>query len=83
MYLLKLNIVEHCLLVEKNDEEAWLWYKRMCHQSAYTLHGILKGNHAIGLLVLQNLSTSAIVGWSGNMGEPHFPKQLNLELQSP
>ena len=22
MYLLKLNIVEHCLLVEKNDEEA-------------------------------------------------------------
>ena len=30
-YLLKLNIVEHCLLVEKNDEEAW-----MCHQSAHS-----------------------------------------------
>ena len=27
MYLLKLNIVEHCLLVEKNDEEAWLWHR--------------------------------------------------------
>ena len=31
MYLLKLNIFEHCLLVEKNDEEAWLWHTRMCH----------------------------------------------------
>ena len=49
MYLLKLNIVEHCLLVEKNDEEAWLWHRRTCHQSAHTLHGMVKGNHAIGL----------------------------------
>ena len=24
MYLLKLNIIKHCLIVEKNDEEAWL-----------------------------------------------------------
>ena len=49
MYLLKLNIVKHCLLVEKNDEKAWLWHRRMCHQSAHTLHGIMKGNHPIGL----------------------------------
>ena len=49
MYLLKLNIVEHCLLVEKNDEEEWLWHRRMCHQSAHTLHGMVKVNHAIGL----------------------------------
>ena len=49
MFLLKLNIVKHCLLVEKNDEEAWLWGRRMCHQSAHTLHGMVKGNHTIGL----------------------------------
>ena len=34
-------------------------------------------------LVLQNLSTSAVVVCPGSMREPHFPKQLNLELQSP
>ena len=34
-------------------------------------------------LVLQNLSTSAVVVWPGNMQEPHFPKKLNLGLQSP
>ena len=51
MYLLKLNIVEHCLLVKKNDEDAWLWNRRMCHQSVHTLHGMVKGNHAIGLQV--------------------------------
>ena len=34
-------------------------------------------------LVLQNFSTSAVVVWRGSMREPHFPKKLNLELQSP
>ena len=48
-YFLKINIVEHCLLVEKNNEETWLWHRRMCHQSAHTLHGMVKGYHAIGL----------------------------------
>ena len=49
MYLLKLNIIEYCLLVEKNDKEAGLWNKRMCHQSAHTLHDVVRGNHAIEL----------------------------------
>ena len=47
MYLLKLNIVKNCLLVKKNDEEAWLWHRRMCHQSAHTVQGMVKGNHVI------------------------------------
>ena len=36
----------------------------------------------LDFLVLQNLSRSAVVVWLGSMGEPYFPKQLNLELQS-
>ena len=49
MCLLKLNIVDHCLLVEKNNEEARMWHIWTSHQSAHTLHGMVKGNHAIGL----------------------------------
>ena len=49
MYLLNLNIVKHCLRVEKNDEEAFLWHRRLCHQIADNLHDMVKANHAIRL----------------------------------
>ena len=49
MYILKLNIVEHYLFMEKNDKEAWLWHRRMRHQSTHTLQDMVRGTHAIGL----------------------------------
>ena len=49
IYLLKFHIVEHCFLVKNNDKEAWLWHRRMCHQSAHTFYVMVKGNHATGL----------------------------------
>ena len=26
-----------------------MWHRRMCHQSAHTLHDMVRGNHAIGI----------------------------------
>ena len=42
MYLLKLNIVKHYFLVKNNDEEAWLWNRRMRHQSAHIFHDMAR-----------------------------------------
>ena len=72
MCLLKLNIIEHCLLVEKNDEKAWLWYRRVCHQSAHTLHGMVKGNHAIGLPSSSKLEHKCSCCVAGKHARAHF-----------
>ena len=44
------NITKKCLLAEKNDEEAWLWHRRICRQSAHTLQDMIRGNHVDGFL---------------------------------
>ena len=41
--------VEQCLLVEKNEEKAWLWDRRLCHQSFHTVQDISRSNHVEGL----------------------------------
>ena len=83
MYLLKLNIVEHCLLVEKNDEEAWLWHRRMCHQSAHTLHGMLKGNHAIGLPRSSKFEHKCSCCVAGKHARALFPKATEFRASKP
>ena len=83
MYLLKLNIVEHCLLVEKNDEEAWLWHRRMCHQSAHTLHGMVKGNHAIGLPSSSNFEHKCSCCVAGKHARAPFPKATEFRASKP
>ena len=83
MYLLKLNIVEHCLLVEKNDEEAWLWHRRMCHQSAHTLHGMVKGNHAIGLPSSSKFEHKCSRCVSGKHARAPFPKETEFRASKP
>ena len=79
MYLVKLKIVEHCLLVEKTDAKAWLWRRRMCHQSAHTLHDMVRGNHAIRLPHSSKFVHKCSCCLPRNMREPHFPKQLNFK----
>ena len=44
MYKLKININEHCNLIEGETSEAWLWHKRFCHQSFHTLQDMIRGN---------------------------------------
>ena len=78
MYLLKLNIVEHYLLVDKNDEEAWLWHRRMCHQSAHTLHDMVKGNHAIRLTSSSKFEHKWTCCVAGKHGRAPFPKAIEF-----
>ena len=86
MYLLNLNIINHCLLVEKNDEEAWLWHRSMCHQSAHTLHGMVKGNHSIELLSYSKLEHKCSCCVAEKHVRASFPKatkfrtSMTLEL---
>ena len=83
MYLLKLNIVKHCLLVEKNDEAAWLWYRRMCHQSAHTLHGMMKGNHAIGLPSPSKFEHKCNCSMAAKHARALFPSVTEFRVSKP
>ena len=44
MYKMMININERCNLVEEEASEAWLWHKRFCHQSFYTLQDMIRGD---------------------------------------
>ena len=78
MCLLKLITVKHCLLVEKNDEEAWLWHRRMCHRSAHTLHGMVKGNHAFGLPSSSKFEHNCSCCMAGKHVRAPFPKTIEF-----
>ena len=54
MYKLKININESCDLTEEETSEAWLWHKRFCHQSFYTLQDMIRGNLVRGLPHFRN-----------------------------
>ena len=83
MYLLKLNIVKHCLLVKKNDEEAWLWHRRMCHQSAHTVHGMVKGNHAIWIPSSSKFEHKCSFCLAGKHARAPFPKETEFRASKP
>ena len=44
MYKLIINMNERCNLSEEEASEAWLWHKRICHQSFYSLQDVISGN---------------------------------------
>ena len=55
MYKMKININERCNLTEEEISEAWLWHKRLCHQSFFTLQNMIRGNFVEGLPIFKNL----------------------------
>ena len=54
MYKMMININERCNLVEEEACEAWLWHKRFCHQSFYTLQDMIRGDLVKGLPQFRN-----------------------------
>ena len=54
MYKLKININERCNSTAEEKSEAWLWHKRFCHQSFYTLKDMIRGNLVKGFPYFQN-----------------------------
>ena len=69
--------------MENNDEEVWLWHRRMCHQSACTLHGIVKGNHAIGLPSSSKFEHKCNCYVAGKHARAPFPKALEFRASKP
>ena len=55
MYKLKININEKCNLIERETSEAWLWHKRLCHQSFHNLKDMIRGDLVKGLPQFRNL----------------------------
>ena len=56
MYKMKIDINERCNLIKEEESEAWLWHKRFCHQSFYTLHDMIRGDLVKGLPQFQSLN---------------------------
>ena len=54
MYKMMININERCNLIEEEASEAWLWHKRFCHQSFYTLQDMIRGDLVKGLPKFRN-----------------------------
>ena len=54
MYKMKIDIREKCNLIKEEEGEAWLWHKRFCHQSFYTLQEMIRGNLVKGLPQFRN-----------------------------
>ena len=80
---MKLKIVEHCLLVENNDEEAWLWHRRMCHESVHTLHDMVKGNHAIRLPSSSKFEHKCSCWVAGKYVRVLFSKETEFRASKP
>ena len=49
MYKMKIDINEECSVIKEEESEAWLWHKRFCHQSFYTLQDMIRGDLVKGL----------------------------------
>ena len=49
LYLLKLSIVDQCLITTKNTTEEWLWHSRFGHLNFYTLQEMSRKKSVEGL----------------------------------
>ena len=83
MYLLKLNVIEHCLLIKESNEKAWVWHRRMCHQISHTLHDIVSGNYAIGLPHSSKFEHKCNCSMFGKHTRATFPKSIEFKASKP
>ena len=49
MYLLKLGVSEFCQITQEEDQEAWQWHHRFCHQNFRAIDDMRKGDMVRGL----------------------------------
>ena len=72
MYKMMININERCNLVEEEASEAWLWHKRFCHQSFYTLQDMIRGDLVKGLPQFRNPNVVCAHCISGKQSRTSF-----------
>ena len=72
MYKMKIDIKEKCNLIKEKKGEAWLWQKRFCHQSFYTLQEMIRGNLVKGLPQFRNPNEVCAHNISGKHSRASF-----------
>ena len=72
MYKMKIDISERCNLIKEEASEAWLWNKRFCHLSFYTLKEMLRGDQVKVLPQFRNPNEVCAHGISGKNTRTSF-----------
>ena len=67
LYLLKLSIIDHCLITTKDSFEDWLWHSRLGHLSFHKLKEMSRKKIVDGLSTVNMPNNSAQVVLQGNI----------------
>ena len=83
LYLLKLSIIDHCLIPTEDSSEDWLWHSRFGHLSFHKLKEMSRKKIVEGLPsvnVPSKLCTNCIAGKLHTMP---FPKSSSFRAAEP
>ena len=82
LYLLKLSIIDQCLITTEDSSEDWLWHSRLGHLSFHKLKEMSKKKIADGLPTINvpnKLCTSCIAGKHHRTPFPKFSTYRAIE----
>ena len=83
LYLLKLNIIDHCLITTEDSSEDWLWHSRFGHLSFHKLKEMSRKKIVEGLPLVNvpsKLFTNCIAAKHHRMP---FPKSSSFQATEP
>ena len=86
LYLLKLNVVDQCLVTTEDSSENWLWHSRFGHINFHSLQEMSKRKLVKGLPLISapdHVCRSCMAGkhhWSPFPQASHFRAMKHLEL---
>ena len=72
MYKMNIDINERCNLIKEEENEAWLWHKRFCHHSFYTLQDMIRGDLVKGLPQFRSQTRYVLIASQVSTREPPF-----------
>ena len=75
LYLLKLNIVDQCLITSEDNAEEWLWHSRFGHLNFHRLQEMSKKKSVEGLLVFMIARKICQSCVAGKHHRTSFPKK--------
>ena len=83
LYLLKLNIVDQCLIMSEDNAEEWLWHSRFGHLNFHTLQEMSRKNSVEGLpsfVIPRKICRSCV---AGKHHRTSFPKKSPFRATEP
>ena len=83
LYLLKLNIIDQCLITSEDTVEEWLWHSRFGHLNFYTLQEMSRKKSVEGLspfVIPKKVCRSCV---AGKHHMTSFPKKSTFQATEP